>query len=283
MTLVAASAPSPVLGEAIRYTAYLPQGYATGRRTYPAVYLLHGRGDTSAAWARIAPDLDELIAAGTLAPLVAIMPDAPWSQRGSWYVDSLYTGSSPAGSGAGHEVETALTRDLVRHVDTTVRTIADRGARLVGGCSMGGSGALRFALAHQDTFSAALVLSPAIHVPAPPTGSSTRTYGAFGVGASLFTQSRYEELSYPAALAELDADLPVHLFIAAGDHEYLHPAPEDARHDMAAEAAALHAAACRTPGVTSQLRIMSGGHDWALWRLAARRGLIHLIHHVATD
>ncbi len=46
---------------------------------------------------------------------------------------------------------------------------------------------------------------------------------------------------------------------------------------MTAEAAALHEAACRTPGVTSQLRIMPGGHDWLLWRSAARLGLIDLV------
>lgn len=276
MTLVAKSAPSPILGEAIRYTAYLPPGYSTGVRTYPTVYLLHGRGDTSLAWARIAPDLDELITAGTLEPLVAVMPDAPWSDRGSWYVDSLYTGVSPAGSGAGRAVEGALTRDLVRHVDATFRTIDDRAARVIGGYSMGGSGALRFALAHQNIFSAVLVLSPAVYVPAPPMGSATRAFGAFGVGSSLFTQSRYDELNYPAALAALDSDLPMHLFIACGDNDYRHPAPEDARHDLDAEATALHAAACRTPGVTSQLRILPGEHDWAFWRLATGQGLVYL-------
>ena len=37
--------------------------------------------------------LDELIASGEIQPTIAIMPDAPWSSRASYYVDSAYTGS----------------------------------------------------------------------------------------------------------------------------------------------------------------------------------------------
>ncbi|HEY1175247.1 MAG TPA: hypothetical protein VGF17_03750, partial [Phytomonospora sp.] len=43
--LITAAAPSPVLGEDIAYTAYLPHGYRRGRGRHPVVYLLHGRGD----------------------------------------------------------------------------------------------------------------------------------------------------------------------------------------------------------------------------------------------
>ena len=277
MTLVAGYAPSQILDEPIRYMAYLPPGYSTNRRRCPTVYLLHGRGDTSAAWATMAPDLDELITAGVLPPLVALMPDAPWSHRASWYVDSLHTGGSADGRESGRPVESALIRDLVPHVDATFRTIDDRAARLVGGYSMGGSGALRFVLAHQQTFSAALVLSPAIYVPSPPSDSSIRASGAFGVGVSLFSHRRYAALSYPVALAALDAALPTDLFIAAGDNEYRHPGP-DARHDVVAEIAALHAAASQAPAVTSQLQVVPGGHDWGVWRPAAREGLVHLLN-----
>ncbi|CAN5143242.1 alpha/beta hydrolase-fold protein [soil metagenome] len=276
MTIVAGSAPSPILDEPIHYTAYLPPGYSAKSRRYPTVYLLHGRGDTSAAWATMAPDLDELITSGVLPPLVALMPDAPWSNRASWYVDSLYTGGSSDGRDSGRAVDSALTRDLVRHVDATFRTIEDRAARLVGGYSMGGSGALRFALAHQQTFCAALVLSPAIYVPAPPSDSSIRASGAFGMGTRLFSRARYDALNYPAALAALDVDLATDLFISAGDNEHRHPGPE-ARHDVSAEIAALHAAASRTPAVTSQLVVVPGGHDWGVWRPAARQGLIYLM------
>ena len=71
--------------------------------------------------------LDELIASGEIQPTIAIMPDAPWSSRASYYVDSAYTGADP-----GRKVETAFTQDLIAHVDATYRTVADRTGRGVG-------------------------------------------------------------------------------------------------------------------------------------------------------
>ncbi|NHB85196.1 hypothetical protein G7085_12760 [Tessaracoccus sp. HDW20] len=121
---------------AVDYSVYLPPGYAAGDAEYPVIYLLHGRGDTQAAWQRIAGDLDELIAAGDIQPIIAVMPDSPWNDRGNWYTDSAYTG--PAASGPGVAVETALAVDLVDHIDATFRTVDDREGRAVGGYSMGG-------------------------------------------------------------------------------------------------------------------------------------------------
>ena len=119
-TLTPATAPSAALGTPIDYTVYLPDGYTTERNAatrYPVLYLLHGRGDTMQAWTRIKADLDRLIADRVVPPVIAVLPDAPWSSRGSYYVDSAYTGDDP-----GRPVETALTRDLVTHVDGTYRT-----------------------------------------------------------------------------------------------------------------------------------------------------------------
>ncbi|NUR93589.1 MAG: alpha/beta fold hydrolase, partial [Nonomuraea sp.] len=143
-TITAAQAPSAALGEEIRYNVYLPSGYARGQDRYPVLYLLHGRGDSMEAWTRVKDSLDRMIAAKEIPALIAVMPDAPWNERGNWYVDSAYS--------AGKPVETAFTRDLVQHVDATYRTAPIRNARLVGGYSMGGAGALRYALAHQDLF-----------------------------------------------------------------------------------------------------------------------------------
>lgn len=289
-TLAPGSAPSEALGAdgAVDYTVYLPPGYdADAERRYPTVYLLHGRGDTQAAWQRVATDLDELIATDAIQPMVVVMPDAPWNDRGSWYTDSAYTGSGTAGSGdtgtAGFQVETALTRDLVQHVDATYRTVADREARAVGGYSMGGAGALRLTLAHQGEFSAGIVLSPAVYVPQPPADSSVRDHGGYGVGTSLFDEDRYTELSYPAALAALDPALPVHLFVAVGDDEWANPDPAEASHDIDFESARLYNTARRVPGVTAELRVMNGGHDWDVWQPAFREAIVDVSARLRTE
>ncbi|MFI7650707.1 alpha/beta hydrolase-fold protein [Micromonospora sp. NPDC049460] len=272
-TLTTAAAPSAALGAPIDYTVYLPHGYgeATASR-YPVLYLLHGRGDTMQAWTRVKADLDRLIADGDVPPVIAVLPDAPWSSRGSWYVDSGYTGADDP----GRPVETALTGDLVRHVDATYRTAAHRGARLVGGYSMGGAGALRYALAHQDLFGHALVLSPAVYRPLPPADSSAREFGGFGSGGQRFSDEVYRRLNYPALLPGLDAESPVRMYVAVGDDEWANPDPADAAHDLDYEAATLYNTVRRSDAIPAEFRVLDGGHDWDVWRPAFADGLRHL-------
>ncbi|MBP2350357.1 enterochelin esterase-like enzyme [Kribbella aluminosa] len=128
-----AAVRSATLGEDINYNVYLPAGYDESTRRYPVIYLLHGRGDSMSAWTQVKSRLDELIGSGEIPPAIAIMPDAPWSSRASWYVDSAYKGADP-----GRPVETAFFKDLVPQVDATYRTIADRTGRAIAGYSMGG-------------------------------------------------------------------------------------------------------------------------------------------------
>jgi len=219
--ITSASFRSATLNESVAYNVYLPAGYASSAKSYPVLYLLHGRGDTMSAWTQMKGALDELIASGEIPPTIAIMPDAPWSSRASYYVDSEYRGADP-----GRPVETAFTKDLIRHVDATYRTVADRSGRGVAGYSMGGYGALRYSLAHPDLFGAAIVLSPVVYYPDPPSDSSTREFGAFGRGNRLFVERIYRHLNYPALFKSFEATgLSLPMFIAVGDDEYKTPSP----------------------------------------------------------
>lgn len=265
--LVKESVPSAAVGGAIDCTIYLPAGYDGGEGRHPSLYLLHGRGGSQADWSALHADIDELIAEGVVPPLIVVMPDAPWNDRGAFYVDSLYAGAA----GAGLAVETAMTTDLVRFVDGRFRTVADRSARGIGGNSMGGAGALRYALAHQELFSAALLLSPAVYVPVPPEGSSAREFGGYGVGPHPFDEDRYRALNYPAGFDAFDPRLSLRMFIAVGDQEYVNRAGNEA-HDLDYEAATLYNRAKRVPGVTAEFRVYGGGHDWTLWRRGLREG-----------
>ena len=270
-TLATASAPSPALGTPIDYTVYLPYEYDRSHARYPVLYLLHGRGDTMQAWTQVKADLDKLIADGDVPPVIAVLPDAPWSERGSWYVDSAYTGDDP-----GRPVETALTRDLIAAVDHTYRTSAQRNGRLIGGYSMGGAGALRYALAHQDLFANALVLSPAVYRPLPPADSAVREFGGFGSGDQLFSDDVYQRLNYPALLSGVNPEQPVRMYIAVGDDEWPNPDPADASHDLDYEAATLYNTVRRTDGVSAEFRVLDGGHAWDVWRPAFIDGLKQL-------
>ncbi|WP_231979522.1 hypothetical protein [Tessaracoccus coleopterorum] len=123
---------------------------------------------------------------------------------------------------------------------------------------------------------------PAVYTPQPPADSSTRDYGAYGVGNALFDAARYEELSYGRALEELDPAQPVHLFIAVGDDEWPNPDPAEAHNDIDFESAQLYNTARRVPGITAELRIMDGGHDWDVWQPGFREGIVDIASRLRT-
>lgn len=269
-TTVRAEFDSPTLGRSYRYNILLPAGYDSSDERYPVIYLLHGRGDTGTAWLRIHDTFDEMVANGEIPPMIAVLPDMPSSDRASYYVDSQYSGSRyPA-----EAVETAFMNDLIPHIDTTYRTIAAREGRLIGGYSMGAYGALRYTMVYPEWFKGALVLSPAVYYPLPPDGSSTREYGAFGLGENLFDEAIYQSLNYPALSESLAASgLQVAFFVAVGDDEWRNPNIEDRLHDIDMEAHMFHNFVVRIPNVRAELRVYDGGHDWDVWRPGFIEGL----------
>jgi enterochelin esterase-like enzyme len=252
---------SAALRGPVSFKVHLPTGYSASGAHLPVVYLLHGRGASMHDWELLVDEADRLVVEGRMRPSILVMPDAPWSSRAGWYVDSAYRGSDDPGGA----VETALAGDLVAHIDDTYRTSPRREHRLVGGYSMGGAGALRFALAHQLTFSAAIVLSPAVYLPRPPTTSTCRPSGAFGVGSKRFVQARYAALSYPTLLPDLDPQLPLRVFLAAGDREYVGHPPGEADLTIPHQTALLYHQLIQTAGISASWRIYGGGHGWDVW------------------
>ncbi len=128
-------------------TVLLPENAGPG--PFPVFYLLHGLSDNHTAWTR-RTSLERYVAG---LPLIVVMPDGG---RG-WYSDSA---TEPAGA-----FETFIVRDLVGFVDRTFRTRAERGGRVIGGLSMGGYGAVKFALKYPEVFCAAASHSGALSRP----------------------------------------------------------------------------------------------------------------------
>ncbi|MBZ0288342.1 MAG: esterase family protein [Anaerolineae bacterium] len=269
---------SGTLQRTYEFNLYLPAGYDDSDARYPVIYLLHGRGDNMEGWLNVRDTFDDLIASGDIPPMIAVMPDMPSSERASYYVDSHYSGALYR----GESVETAFFNDLLPYVDATYRTSPKREARIIGGYSMGGYGAIRYSLAHPEQFGGALVLSPAVYIPLPPDDSSTREFGAFGSGDQLFDETLYQSLNYPALLdsfREMALTLP--LFIAVGDDEYKNPRPEDALHDLDIEAHMLFNQVARVPNITAEFRVYDGGHDWDVWRMGFIEGMKYLARFVS--
>jgi enterochelin esterase-like enzyme len=241
-TLVPHAFASPTLGREWRCVIYEPAGYAAGGAPLPVLYLLHGYGGDENDWANagdIVRTADSLIALGAIPPCLVVMPDG----GNSWWVD-----------GPG-KVETAFIEDLIPQIERTWRALPRREGRLIAGLSMGGYGALRFALAHSRTFGAAALLSPAIYDPVPPATSGARHAGVFG--AKAFDEAAWKARNWPALWdAYRAAGTPVPVWIVAGD---------DDPFGLEREAMKLYER-FREGRLPAELRIENGGHDWALWR-----------------
>jgi S-formylglutathione hydrolase FrmB len=134
---------SASLARPMPYQIYLPPGYADSTRRYPVVYLLHGMAGSDRQWQDlgIATVADRLIATGTIAPLIIVMPEG----GNAYWVDH-------ATDGQRWGSYTAV--DVVNDVDATYRTIARQRSRAIGGLSMGAHGALQLALNNPGVFTA---------------------------------------------------------------------------------------------------------------------------------
>lgn len=243
--IVAASFDSPTLGREYRYSVYLPGGYHEGQGRYPVLYLLHGAVGSEKDWpggGGIASLVDGLVTAGDIPPLLVVMP----GHSGSWWID-----------GEREAASTVLRQELIPHVDRTLRTVAAREGRLVGGVSAGGYGAANLALSHPELFAGAATLSPAVYVPLPPRTSGARQTPQFQVNGA-FEPATWRALSYTARLPGYKAQQRVvPFYIVSGDHDVL---------GIAAHAATLFESLRSIQPDAVELRIVDGGHDWGVWR-----------------
>lgn len=143
---------SAALDRPTTYIAALPSPLKPDHK-YPVLYLLHGAYDNYRAWTDRTTLTQEL--AGR--DLIVIMPDG--SEFG-WYLDSKI---DPA-----NQYDSAISRDLVRDVESRYPVRTDRGGRAIAGLSMGGHGALSLAAKHPELYSSASSLSGILNVSAHP-------------------------------------------------------------------------------------------------------------------
>lgn len=224
-----------------KYALYLPDGYETSNLRYAVLYLLHGNGGSRLSWindGRIQQTADALIARGDIPPCLIVMPDAGTT----WYVDRK------------EAMETAIIEDLIPEIERRWKAQNQRTGRLIGGLSMGGYGALRFAMKYPDRFAAAALLSPAIYEPEPPETSSARRVGVFGVPE--YDGAVWRMLNYPALWdAYLAKQTPVPMYINSGDDDDFF---------IESEATRLYSLLRRNKQ-PAELRIVNGAHAWSVW------------------
>jgi enterochelin esterase-like enzyme len=139
---------SKSVGATRKMNVYTPPGYSSDKK-YPVLYLLHGIGGDETEWQRFAhPNLllDNLIAEGKAAPMIAVMPNGR-AQKNDRPEGNVFA-SAPAFAA----FEKDLLEDLIPAIESKYSVQADREHRALAGLSMGGGQTLNFGLAHLDTF-----------------------------------------------------------------------------------------------------------------------------------
>src|SRR5262245_50187801 len=151
---------SKSLGTNRKVVVYTPPGYETSNGRYPVLYLLHGAGSTETSWTergRAHAILDNLIADGTLKPLVVVMP----------FGYAVARAAGARGDGAENKMQREgftkdFLEDVIPMVDSTFRVYGDRDHRAIAGLSLGGAQSLALGLAHTELFSRVAAFSPAM-------------------------------------------------------------------------------------------------------------------------
>ena len=138
---------SPGMNTKVGYCIYLPAEYgkpAGSKKRYPVVYYLHGgRPGNELKSIKLAAEIDRAITAQKVAPMIYVFVNGgPVSHY-----------NMPDDRGAqGADV---FINELIPHVDSTYRTIADRAGRGIEGFSQGGRGTARLMFRHPDLFCSA--------------------------------------------------------------------------------------------------------------------------------
>lgn len=258
------SMQSVFLKRTMRYAVYLPPGYHFSRKNYPVLYLLHGAGENHTGWLSkgdLKRTMDQLITAKSIAPMIVVMPDAGMS----YYMNSI-TGELP--------YESYFFQEFIPYIERIYRVAKGKKNRSVGGFSMGGYGALLYALRKPELFQTCLAFSSGIRTDEDLNALSESEYNSryrLALGPHVPEQphaSEYYRKHY-SILALVDS-IPasqrkeVHFYIDCGDDDFLYRGNS-----------LLHIL-MRDRKVQHEYRVRNGGHDWAYWKESLRNGLLYI-------
>jgi S-formylglutathione hydrolase FrmB len=163
---------SHILKQVVHYCVYLPAGYdasATQRppKRYPVLYFLHGLGDNertlfnSGGWTL----LDDLRNQHKMGDFLIVAPEG----RRSFYINS---------ADSSVRYNDFFLQEFLPRIESKYRIRPGRAGRAISGISMGGYGALRFAFAHPELFSAVSAQSAALITESPQALDSASQAGA---------------------------------------------------------------------------------------------------------
>ena len=163
---------SSILKHPVHYCVYLPAGYDAGAtphpaQRYPVLYFLHGLGDNeqtlfnSGGWTL----LDDLHRQHKMGEFLIVAPEG----GRTFYINSA--------DGSVRYSDFFL-QEFIPMIEAKYRISKGRNNRAISGISMGGYGALRFAFAHPEMFSAVSAQSAALITESPQELDTAARSGA---------------------------------------------------------------------------------------------------------
>jgi enterochelin esterase-like enzyme len=251
---------SQVLSKDVRYTIYLPYDYQLSNRYYPVVYLLHGYSDNDMGWIQFGEAhmlADEAIAHREIPPMIIVMPDAGVS----WYINNFDNSV---------RYEDFFIEEFIPHIESEYRIRSERRYRGVAGLSMGGFGALVYALRHPDMFAACAAFSAGVQTKEEIIEvNDDRWNGMYSIlyGHGLEGKERITEhfLSYNPIYIIQNSDLEnirnLRFYIDCGDDDFLYKG-NSTLHIILNDLEVAH-----------EYRVRDGGHRWSYWRSGLVDGL----------
>ena len=150
---------SRILKQAVHYCVQLPPDYdteASPPRRYPVLYFLHGLGQneqtlfSTGGWSVI----EDLRRQHKIGDFLVVAPDG----KRSFYINS---------PGDSFRYSDFFLEEFIPYIEKKYRVRPGRKGRAITGVSMGGYGALRFAFAHPELFSAVSAQSAALITQTP--------------------------------------------------------------------------------------------------------------------
>lgn len=250
--LVTDSLSSAIMGKAVKFNIYLPEGYSKTGETYPCVYLLHGLKGNFASWenqGKMRAVADDIISSGMAREMVIIMPTA-----GAGKYREIQNGYFNL---PDYPYEDFFFQEFLPAVEKKYNCGGRQGLRAVMGLSMGGGGSTVYCQKHPEMFSSCYAMSPSLHKDPEPDMPKDKYYlwlvSVRDNSALNFIDNADE--GTVAALKKIRWT-----FDCGDDDKLLYDTVE------------LHRK-YNEKGIRNELRVRNGGHNWEYWHQALRLAL----------
>lgn len=245
---------STILGQQMNYSLYLPPGKNTAA-SYPVLYLLHGFGDNHEGWIKngqLQRAADNAIAKKILQPTVILMPDA----KATYYLNNQF---------GTYQFEDYFFKEFMPILEKRYCKDVSKDRRSIAGLSMGGFGALLYAMRRPDLFQTCYAMSAGIRTDAEVEAMESEAFRkryVSALGADVMKRPRVSEFWRQNSVLHLAKTTDpsnlstVRFFIDCGDDDFLYQGNAALHHIL------------RQAKIPHEYRVRDGGHTWDYWREA---------------